>query len=65
MWPFKRRQDPGTDQSKMAVKDATAALNTIASRHIEVLSLANELRQIRNNNHFADGVTRIMMERKK
>lgn len=61
MWPFKRhRQDPGTDQSRMALQDAQCSLKVIASRHEEVTGVASELRKIRRDNHFSEHLMRIM-----
>lgn len=61
MWPLRRhRRDPGTDQSKMALKDAQITLKAIAERHEEVTDVAEQLRKIRKDNHFSEHLTRIM-----
>lgn len=65
MWPFKRRPNPATDKSTMALKDSAQALQGIAERHEEVLRVSADLRRIRKDNHFSEHLIRIMAEGRK
>lgn len=59
MWG-KRRKDSNTEKSKKALQSAQNNLTRVTDRHPEVLEVSSSLRGIRERNHFAEHLTRIM-----
>ena len=62
MWPFRRSRDPGSDESKKALIEATKSLKTVQSRQSEVDEVTEGLKKFRRENHFSQHITRIITE---
>lgn len=59
MW-FRKSQTDKDDESVQALQEAKEHLSNVADRSGEVYSIAASLRNLRENNHFAETVVEIM-----
>ena len=55
-----KKKDPSLIESEEALTDAAKQLKKTKSKDSEVKRLAREMRELRNRNHFADRLQKIM-----
>jgi hypothetical protein len=60
MW-FRRRDNDNGEESQKAVEDAEVHLNRIKSRSQEITRVAEALRELRQQNHFAEELEQIVL----
>lgn len=60
MWLFRRKRDPGTDESKRALIEAKKSLTRVQKRQPEVDEVSEALAKFRRENHFSEHLMRIM-----
>jgi len=64
MWFLRRKRDDGDEKASLALKDAEKNLERIERRDKEVSDVVHSLRQVRQQNHFAEAMEEIIMQKR-